>query len=49
MSLRAKRGNRTEARPLCIACDCFVVPSRNDMDLLRDIITPLPSADQALR
>ncbi len=30
MSLRAKRGNRTEAEPICRVCDCFVVPPRND-------------------
>ncbi|MFB0499245.1 hypothetical protein ABID99_005482 [Mucilaginibacter sp. OAE612] len=26
MSLRAQRGNRTEAWPLCIVCDCLVAP-----------------------
>ncbi len=35
MSLRAKRGNRTEAGPLCIACDCFVVPPRNDIVFIK--------------
>ncbi|SEN18944.1 hypothetical protein SAMN05192574_102718 [Mucilaginibacter gossypiicola] len=38
MSLRAQRGNRTEAWPLCIACDCFVVPPRNDMAFLTNIV-----------
>jgi hypothetical protein len=41
MSLRAQRGNRTEAWPPCIACDCRVAPlthscaaPRNDMDFI---------------
>jgi len=58
MPLRAKRGNPTEAGPLCIACDCFVVPPRNDIKYyfvipksnIRNpkLILPLPSA-RALR
>ncbi len=39
MSLRAKRGNRTEAWSLCIACDCFVVPPRNDIYMIVTLST----------
>ena len=37
MSLRAQRGNRTQAWPPCIACDCFVVPPRNDIFCIPNI------------